>query len=94
MERFTWKLCRWSKVSYKVNSVKQILDDGTEIEYVESPKLYWDDSDYTSTSKYGPGKWYHSDGPYSESARNYECIFFYVDGLYRENITFEIEYEM
>ena len=83
------------KVSYKVNSVKQILDDGTEIEYEESPKLYWDDSDYTSTSKgYGPGKWYHSDGPYSESARNYECVFFYVDGLYRENITFEIEYEM
>ena len=43
---------------------------------------------------YGPGKWYHSEGPYSESARNYECVFFYVDGLYRENITFEIEYEM
>ena len=43
---------------------------------------------------YGPGKWYHSDGPYNESARNYECVFFYVDGLYRENVTFEIEYEM
>ena len=41
---------------------------------------------------YGPGKWYHSDGPYNESARNYECVFFYVDGLYRENVTFDIEY--
>ena len=24
----------------------------------------------------------------------YECVFFYVDGLYREKVTFEIEYEM
>lgn len=36
-------------VEYKVNSVKQILDDGTEVTYSESPKLYWDDSDYTDT---------------------------------------------
>ena len=43
---------------------------------------------------YGPGKWYHSEGPYNESARRYECVFFYVDGLYRGDITFEIEYEM
>ena len=63
------------KVDYKVNSVKQILDDGTKITYSESPKLYWDDSDYTS-KRYGPGKWYHSEGPYNESARNYECVFF------------------
>lgn len=83
------------KVDYKVNSVKQILDDGTEIVYEESPKLYWDDSDYLSSSTlYGPGKWYHSEGPYNEYNRDYECVFFYVDGLYRENVTFEIEYEM
>lgn len=83
------------KVEYKVNSVKQILDDGTELIYTESPKLYWNDSDYLSSSKkYGPGKWYHSEGPYNESARRYECVFFYVNGLYRENVTFEIEYEM
>ena len=83
------------KVDYKVNSVKQILDNGTEIVYDESPKLYWNDSDYTSTRNgYGPGKWYHSKGPYNESARDYECVFFYVDGLYREKVTFEIEYEM
>ena len=83
------------KVDYKVNSVKQILDDGSEIIYKESPKLYWDDSDYIdSYNGYGPRKWYHSDGPYNEFIGNYECVFFYVDGLYRENITFEIEYEM
>ena len=83
------------KVDYTVKSVKQILDDGTEIIYEESPKLYWDDSDYLSSSTlYGPGKWYHSEGPYSEYSRQYECLLFYVDGIYRENITFEIEYEM
>lgn len=81
------------KVDYKVNSVKQILPDGREVVYEKSPKLYWDDEDYTS-SKYGPGKWYHSEGPYSESNAQYECVFFYVDGLYREKVVFEIEYEM
>ena len=29
------------KVDYQVNSVKQILDNGSEIVYEESPKLYW-----------------------------------------------------
>ena len=83
------------KVDYKVNSVKQILEDGTAIIYEESPKLYWDDYDYVSSNtKYGPGKWYHSEGPYSESAAQYECVFFYVDGVYREEMVFEIEYEM
>ena len=83
------------KVDYRVNSVKQILDDGTEIIYDESPKLYWDDYDYVSSNPiYGPGKWYHSEGPYDESEAQYECVFFYVDGLYREKVVFEIEYEM
>ena len=83
------------KVHYKVNSVKQIMPDGTEIIYDESPKLYWDDYDYVSYNpKYGPGKWYHSEGPYDEDAAQYECVFFYVDGLYREEVVFEIEYEM
>lgn len=84
-----------AKVSYKVNSVKQILEDGTEIIYEESPKLYWDDYDYVSYNPiYGPGKWYHSEGPYDEENARYECVFFYVDGLYREEVVFEIEYEM
>lgn len=83
------------KVYYKVNSVKQICNDGSEIIYEESPRLYWEDEDYLSSNrKYGPGKWYHSEGPYDESSRDYECVFFYVDGLYREEVVFEIEYEM
>ena len=83
------------KVHYKVNSVKQIMPDGTEVIWEESPKLYWDDYDYVSeNNKYGPGKWYHSEGPYNEYRRQYECLLFYVDNLYREKVTFEIEYEM
>lgn len=83
------------KVRYKVNSVKQILEDGTELLWEESPKLYWDDSDYVNTNLvYGPGKWFHSPGPYDEEYRRYECLLFYVDGLYREKVVFEIEYEM
>lgn len=81
------------KVNYKVNSVKQILDDGTEIVYEESPKLYWDDYDYVS-SVYGPGKWFHSEGPYNEYRRQYECVLFYIDGVYRDKLVYEIEYEM
>ncbi|MBQ8659539.1 MAG: DUF2207 domain-containing protein [Bacilli bacterium] len=80
------------KIDYKVNYVKEITP-GKEKEYSESPKLYWYDSDYTS-SMYGPGKWYHSEGPYDEDMARYECVFFYVDGLYREEVTFEIQYEM
>ena len=33
------------EVNYKVNSVKQIMPDGTEIIYDKSPKLYWEDED-------------------------------------------------
>lgn len=86
-----------AKVEYKVNSVKQIFEDGTSVEYPESPRLYWEDFDFTSAATWrglGPGKWYHSKGPYDESRRQYECVFFYVDGLYRETPVFEIEYEM
>ena len=84
------------KVEYKVNSVKQIFDDGREpVVFTESPKLYWYDDDYINTEKgFGPGKWYHSEGPYDENERRYECVFMYVDGLYRETVVFEIEYEM
>ena len=82
-------------VHYDVLSVKQILDDGTEVIYDESPKLYWDDYDYVnSNEQYGPGKWFHSPGPYNEDSQDYECVLFYVDGLYREEVVFEIEYEM
>jgi len=83
------------KVYYNVLSVKQVLSDGTKVTWPESPQLYWDDSDYVdSNTKLGPGKWFHSPGPYNESARQYECLLFYVNNFYRERITFEIEYEM
>lgn len=83
------------KVDYTVHSVKQILEDGTEIVYEESPKLYWDDADYVAeNSTYGPGKWFHSEGPYDEDAAQYECVLFYIDGVYREEMVFEIQYEM
>lgn len=82
------------KVEYNVLSVKQIYDDGSEFVYEESPKLYWSDSDFTDSSgKYGPGKWFHSEGPYDDYY-NYESLIFYVDGLYRETVVFEIQYEM
>ena len=83
------------KIRYNVLSVKQILEDGTEIVYDESPRLYWADEYYVNTNtNYGPGKWYHSPGPYDEDYQRYECVFFYVDGIYREKMTFEIQYEM
>lgn len=83
------------KVDYKVNSVKQIFNDSADVIYQESPILYWDDNDYINTAGgLGPGKWYHSKGPYNESYCQYECLLFYVDGLYREEVVFEIEYEM
>ncbi len=82
-------------VDYTVISVKQILEDGTEIIYEESPQLYWDDEDYlSSNTTLGPGKWYHSEGPYNESLARYECVLFYVDGLYQEEVVFEVEYEI
>jgi len=84
-----------AKVEYKVNSVKQIFEDEPDLIYEQSPVLYWEDVDYINKiGGLGPGKWYHSEGPYSEKARQYECVLFYVDGLYREKVIFEIEYEM
>ncbi|MBQ7926861.1 MAG: DUF2207 domain-containing protein [Lachnospiraceae bacterium] len=83
------------KVDYDVLSVNQIMEDGTVIPWAESPQLYWDDNDYINTYRgLGPEKWYHSKGPYDEDYRRYECIFFYIDGVYREEMTFEITYVM
>lgn len=80
------------KTSYKVNYVKEILKNGSEKTYTKSPKLYWDDSDYTSTY-YGPGKWFYSPGPYNEESGDYEAVMIYVN-KYREQPVFEIQYEM
>ena len=84
-----------AKVHYNVLSVKQIMEDGSAELWEESPRLYWDDYDYVSYNpKLGPGKWYHSEGPYDPDRRQYECVLFYVNNLYREKVTFEIQYEM
>ena len=83
------------KVEYNVLSVRQIFDDGrSPVVFEESPKLYWYDEDFTGeTEGLGPGKWYHSKGPY-DGERYFECVLFYVDGLYREQVKFEVVYEM
>jgi len=82
-------------VEYNVLSVKQVFDDGrAPVIFTEAPKLYWWDDDFINTAAgLGPGKWFHSKGPY-DGERNFECVLFYVDGLYRETVIFEIEYEM
>lgn len=78
------------KLDYTVLSVKQILDDGTEIPYEKNYRMLSSNQDY----KNGSRTWYHSKGPYSRLAEQYECVFFYVDGIYRDQVTFEITYEM
>jgi len=83
------------KVDYQVLSVKQIITGKEPVYFTESPKLYWNDRDFTNTAGgLGPGKWFHSKGPYNEEMRQYECVLIYVDGLYRETVVFEIEYEI
>lgn len=78
-------------VNYNVLSVKEIKPDGTEIVFDKSPKLYWEDEDYTDISL-GPNKWYHSVGPYNEYLRRYEALMMYIPGTYREKKVFEIQY--
>lgn len=84
------------KTTYSVKSVKQITPDGQpDIVFSQASQLFWDDSDYISTLPgLGPNHWYHSEGPYNESLRQYECVLFYVEGIYRDTVTFEVEYEM
>ena len=83
------------KVEYNVLSVKQVFDDGRDpVIFTEAPQLYWYDRDFRNTEEgLGPGKWFHSEGPFDDY-RNFECLIFYVNGLYRERVIFEIEYEM
>lgn len=86
-----------NKVTYNVLSVKRMSVNGiaNEKEFTPARKLYWEDSDYISKSDgLGPDKWFHSKGPYNESARRYECLMLYVNNIYRQKIVFEIKYEM
>ena len=78
------------KIEYDVLRVEEILPNGSRTKYDHANKLYWDDSDYVN----GPRHWYHSPGPYNPDRNLYECVLLYVDGLYREKVQFEIEYDM
>ncbi len=77
-------------VSYNVHSVKQVLKDGSEIEYKNTPKMYWEDEDYTQSSTY---RWHHSSasGRYPD---NDESVLIYIPWTYRDTLTFKIEYDM
>lgn len=78
---------------YKVKSVKQIMPDGTKVEYDKALRVYTTDEDYTS-SELGPKKWVHSGGPYNPKINNYECVLIYPEPVYRDHLKFEIEYEI
>lgn len=78
------------KVTYDVKSVTQILDDGTEVPYAETSKMYWEDYDYTPSSTM---RWHHSKGTgiYPD---NDESLLIYIPWTYREKMTFKIVYSM
>lgn len=78
------------KVTYDVKSVTQILDNGQEIPYLETPKMYWEDSDYTQSSTM---RWHHSDGS-GRYPDNDESLLIYIPWTYREKMTFKIIYSM
>ncbi len=78
------------RLDYKVLSVSQVMEDGSLVELKECSYSDWYNKDVDELT----GTWYHSEGPYSKSNEKYECVFFYVDGIYRDEITFEITYEM
>lgn len=77
-------------LDYTVLSVSQVMDDGSVIELQECSDYKWNNYDVEDLA----GTWYHSEGPYSKMNDRYECVFFYVDGIYRDEVTFEITYKM
>ena len=83
------------KIEYNVLSVRQVFNDSrAPVVFSESPQLYWYDEDFIDTEGgLGPGKWFHSKGPY-DGYRNFECVLFYVDGIFRDQVIFEVVYEM
>lgn len=78
------------RVTYDVKSVTQILDNGEEIPYLETSKMYWEDEDYTQSSTM---RWHHSKGTgiYPD---NDESLLIYIPWTYREKMTFKIVYSM
>lgn len=78
------------KVTYDVKSVTQILDDGREIPYFETPKMYWEDEDFTQSAT---RRWHHSEGT-GMYPDNDESLLIYIPWTYREKMTFRIEYSL
>ena len=78
------------KITYDVESVSQILDNGQEIPYQETSKMYWEDYDYTQDSTM---YWHHSDGSGSYPD-NDESLLIYIPWTYRDKLTFKIVYSM
>ena len=78
------------KVTYDVKSVTQIKDDGTEIPYLETSKMYWEDEDYTTDSTM---RWHHSKGT-GRYPDNDESLLIYIPWTYRDKLTFKIVYSM
>lgn len=78
------------KITYDVKSVTQILDNGQEVPYSETSKMYWEDEDYTQSSTV---RWHHSKatGKYPD---NDESLLIYIPWTYREKMTFKIVYSM
>ena len=78
------------RLDYNVLSVSQVMDDGSLVELEKCSDYEWNNYEVEELA----GTWYHSEGPYNRLADKYECVFFYVDGIYRDEVTFEIVYEM
>ena len=70
------------KVTYDVKSVSQVLDNGQEIPYTETSKMYWEDYDYTEDSTM---YWHHSKGS-GRYPDNDESVLIYIPWTYRETM--------
>ncbi len=77
-------------LDYTVLTVCQVMDDGSVVELEECSYSDWNNLEVEELA----GTWYHSEGPYSRARDRYECVFFYVDGIYRDEVTFLITYKM
>ena len=78
------------RVTYDVKSVTQIMEDGRQIPYRETSKMYWEDEDFTESSTY---YWHHSEGS-GRYPDNDESVLIYIPWTYREKMTFKIVYSM
>lgn len=78
------------RVTYDVKSVTQILDNGVELPYTETSKMYWEDEDYTISAT---RRWHHSTGT-GRYPDNDESLLIYIPWTYREKLKFKIVYSM